>query len=183
MTKNSKKIMSIAALVLLLVVTSGVIAFTYSRYTSGATGSVGVTIAAWKVKVNTTDITATNTFTLTAGNFANNTYVKDNLIAPGVTAKIPVELDATGTEVSVDYKIEISGTITVTPANAKIKLKNGAAVEGTIDKDASNKKKTIEVEIVWENNEANNAADTANGTSTSLTATIPLKVTATQKVA
>ena len=39
MTKNSKKIMSIAALVLLLVVTSGVIAFTYSRYTSGATGS------------------------------------------------------------------------------------------------------------------------------------------------
>ena len=88
-----------------------------------------------------------------------------------------------GTEVSVDYKIEISGSITVTPANAKIKLKNGAAVEGTIDKDASNKKKTIEVEIVWENNEANNAADTANGTSTSLTATIPLKVTATQKVA
>ena len=95
MTKNSKKIMSMAALVLLLVVTSGVIAFTYSRYTSGATGSVGVTIAAWKVKVNTADITANNTFTLTAGNFANNANVKDNLIAPGVPATITVKIDAT----------------------------------------------------------------------------------------
>ena len=181
--KNNKKV-TIVALLLLIAVTTGVIALTYSRYTSEATGNASAQIAKWSIKVGGTPITTANqTITLTEVNFVPNANVAANKIAPGVTAKIPVELDATGTEVSVDYKIEISGTITVTPSNAKIKLKNGAAVEGTIDKDASNKKKTIEVEIVWENNEANNAADTANGTSTSLTATIPLKVTATQKVA
>ena len=181
--KNNKKV-TIVALLLLIAVTTGVIALTYSRYTSEATRNPSAQIPKWTNKVGGTPITtAKQTITLTEVNFVQNANVAANKIAPGVTAKIPVELDATGTEVSVDYKIEISGSITVTPANSKISLKNGAAVVGTIDKDASNKKKTIEVEIVWENNEANNAADTANGTSTSLTATIPLKVTATQKVA
>lgn len=193
MTKNSKKIMSTAALVLLLVVTSGVIAFTYSRYTSGATGSVGVTIAAWKVKVNTTDITANNTFTLTAGNFANNTYVKDNLIAPGVTATIPVKIDATGAEVTMEYTITVSA-LTVTPANANIiieekdgwtKTGNTWTKTGTIAHDRTGRVDTINIPLKWVdgNSTSANAADTANGTATTLSVTIPVSVTAKQKIA
>jgi len=104
MTKNSKKIMSTAALVLLLVVTSGVIAFTYSRYTSGATGSVGVTIAAWKVKVNTADITANNKYRFDV--MAKGT-LEGNTVTTAVIKSAYVEVSDRATTTVVGYKNRI----------------------------------------------------------------------------
>lgn len=192
---------SVFAIVILAVLIS-LIGGTYARYISTASANGSVEIAKWAVKVNETDITsATSTFDLTFT--AENANTVPGKVAPGGKAVANVEIDLTGTEVSVDFdcaldaagkeilktafgdnyadKVTVAvGTPTLSDgaANMTIDAANKAV---TVGSSAMSGKVIVPITLTWTNADANDAADTATGVVGS-TVQIPVSLSVKQKI-
>lgn len=198
--KNSAKKWTILALILFLLV--AIISGTYTRYTSTATGSGNVSIAKWAVSVNTENISnATSTFDLTFT--ASNTDTVPNKVAPGGTATAYVDIDLTGTEVSVDFTCALAAAsatnlTTVFGANYadKVTLAVGTpALQGetsnmtlsgttvTVGTSAMSGVVRVPITLTWNdlNTSAANTADTNTGV-TKTTLTVPVDLSVTQHI-
>lgn len=104
MKKNKMMRMASALLVATLLSTS-VIAGTFAKYTSNATGTDTATVAEWKVSVNDADITDSDTFTYNfEDNWActGNGTVDSNLLAPGTSGHFTVTVK-NESDVQLDY--------------------------------------------------------------------------------
>ncbi len=167
---------------LALVLMAAVIGSTYARYVSTSTGNGSVEIAKWAVKVNGTDIsTASGTFKLDFT--AKDSDTVSGKVAPGGTASAYVDVDLTGTEVSVDFSCELGDAANLcsvfgedyaskvavsvgTPvlkdsasnmsldAAKKIVKVGSAAMNGTV---------RVPITLTWTDHNDNSAADTAAG--------------------
>lgn len=198
--KSSAKKWTILALILFLLV--AIISGTYTRYTSTATGSGNVSIAKWAVSVNNKDMSnATATFDLTFT--ANNTDTVPNKIAPEGTATAYVDIDLTGTEVSVDFTCALASAAstnlsTVFGANYanKVTLKVGTpALQGknsnmtlsgttvTVGSSAMSGVVRVPITLTWDdlNTTVANTADTNTGV-TQTTLTVPVELNVTQHI-
>ena len=199
-TSSAKKWTLLALVIFLLV---AVIGGTYTRYTSTATGNGDVSIAKWSVKVNNdTDIsTATANFDLTFT--ANNDNTVSNKIAPGGTATAYVDIDLTGTEVSVDFTCALAtaastnlnsvfganyadkvtlevGTPTLQGTTSNMTLQGTTVTVGT---SAMSGTVRVPITLTWTdlNTEIPNTADTNTG-ATKTTLTVPVTLNATQHI-
>lgn len=179
--KGNKKILALALLLLLIGVSFG----TYAIYKSSASSSTTVSTANWVIKVNTQDIVSSNSFTIRAADvdWSGVTHSKvSGKIAPGDSGTITVLLDATGSEVDVDYTIAL-GTVTSTGTGTNSNFSVAAAtpgdLTGTIAYNATSMQKSVTFNVVWTavNDAESNTADVnwANAT-----ITVPVTVTATQ---
>lgn len=198
--KSSAKKWTILALILFLLV--AIISGTYTRYTSTATGSGNVSIAQWAVSVNNEDMSnATATFDLTFT--ANNTDTVPNKIAPEGTATAYVDIDLTGTEVSVDFTCALASAAstnlsTVFGANYadKVTLEVGTpALQGTtsnmtlsgttvtVGSSAMSGVVRVPITLTWDdlNTTVANTADTNTGV-TQTTLTVPVELNVTQHI-
>lgn len=180
--KGDKKYLVIVLLLLLIAVTFG----TYAIYKSSATGSTSVDAAAWVVKVNNTNIvtSSTHTFDLGTVTWASSDHVTSGKIAPGSTGTVTLTLDATGTDVSLDYAVSIKSVKVnnVEIQNVPISV-SGSNLTGTILVSASNKEISIPLTLTW----AGATTDTDEKNATDLTMqgksiTIEVEVAATQKL-
>ena len=183
--KGNKKILAVALLLLLVAVSFG----TYAIYKTVANSdSATVSAAAWEIKVNNTDVvTSTHTFTLGQINWGTQTHVAEGKIAPGSTGTVDLVLDASNTEVSLDYTVSI-GQVTVGGSavpNGTITVTSGgnSSASGTILLSNSNKVVTVPLTIAWagaaDDGDSKNATDVGlEGEEISITVT----VTATQKL-
>ncbi len=181
--KGNKKLLVIAAL--LLVACAGFA--TYAIYRSSATGTATVATATWSVKVNSTDI-ETNAFTFGADdvNWTTNPG-KNGKIAPGATGTITLEIDATGSEVDVDYTVSV-GTIKVAGSdntNTDFTVTPATSTDGsgtiTYSTTANAMKKTITLNVVWSGADSDQPTkDTADKAMAGKNITIPVTVTAKQ---
>ena len=174
----------------LCLVTTSLLSVTLAKYASALTGTGNVAIAKWAFKagVNGTDIaTDGSTFSLSETKKAN-ANVAAGKIAPGDEGSIVVKLDATGSEVAIDYEIELDKT-NLTKTGSVIKFYSNAdctteitdKFTGTIALAAVSA--PVEKTIYWKWDTASaDSADTAAGIDGS-TETFDIKVTATQKVA
>ena len=180
------------AIALLLVVY--LISSTYARYSTEGKANGKVEIAKWAVAMKADDGTlldsTTKDITFTV---QSNTDVVPGKIAPAVTAK--AELDLTGTEVSVDFTPTIGNyTSTGIPSADKITL-TSELEDGTIGSSnyiqvgesaftAENGKKKVTLTLTWQNDDDNNADDTATGEleDGSRTLTIPITLTVQQHI-
>lgn len=184
MKKGNKKILVIALLLLLI----GAGIATYAIYRTSAIGTATVATATWSVKVNGTD-TETGSFTFGANDitWTTNTSANNGKIAPGSTGTITLEIDATGTEVNVDYTATV-GTIlvngvantnsgfTVTPATS-----SDAAGTISYSTTANAMKKTLTFNVVWTGAETDTTSkDQADMAMDGINITIPITVTAKQ---
>ena len=187
------QVISIIAILLIIVLAVYFVAGTYARYSTAGSVEASADIAKWAVTIKANDepvTTETKEITFTVD---KNADVVNGKIAPGVTATATVELDLTGTEVSVDVLAEVgelqsgvsSDKITLTPTitgmtttdgTTTISLPNGEAFT------AENGKKTVELKLSWENDDTNNASDTAIGTAGG-TLTVPVSFTVKQHIA
>ncbi len=184
MKKGNKKLLVVALLLLLVVASYG----TYAIYKSSATGTTTADVAAWAVTVNNTDIVASDTLTGANIVWNNNANVKPGKIAPGSTGTLTITIDASASEVGVDYAIAL-GAITVngdTVTNSQLTVAphNDGENAGSIaySATAANMVKTVVYDVTWNavDTEAQNEADMAlKGAQIS----IPVTVTATQKTA
>lgn len=199
MAKNERKTRTKRAIfvVIALLLVAYLISSTYARYSTVGEANGKVDIAKWAVVMtadNGTKLNSTTqdiTFTV-----QSNTEVVPGKIAPAVTAKAEIELDLTGTEVSVDFTPTIGAyTPSTLPSADKITLTS--AVEGgtvgssnyipLVDNSAftaSNGKKKVTLTLTWANDDENNADDTATGmlADGSRTITIPVTLTVQQHI-
>ena len=153
MKKFNRGLLVITALLLVITISLS----TYAIYKSSATGDATASVATWAVTVNNDNIVTSNSLTFDSNSitWAANEHVAAGKIAPGKTGTITFEIDASSSEVSVDYEITI-GTIkvgnTAIDNNAITATVAGADATGTILYDATdsdNMKKTVTLNIVW----------------------------------
>lgn len=104
MKKNKKALMIIVLLVLIVLTT----AWAFSKYTTTVTGNGTARVAAWSFEVNGPEGSTIENVALTDTTIKEGTLV-DGRIAPGTSGSFDIEIDASGSEVGVDYIIEISG--------------------------------------------------------------------------
>ena len=199
MAKNERKTRTKRAIfvVIALLLVAYLISSTYARYSTVGKANGKVDIAKWAVVMTADDGTTLNsttqdiTFTV-----QSNTEVVPGKIAPAVTAKAEIELDLTGTEVSVDFTPTIGAyTPSTLPSADKITL-TSAVEGGTVGSSnyiplvgnsaftASNGKKKVTLTLTWANDDENNADDTATGmlADESRTITIPVTLTVQQHI-
>ncbi len=167
--KNKKnRVLGILIALLLVVGAVG----TYALYNKTFEGIKGTAeVAKWSValKQGETDLSETKKVTFTAD---ESETVKDNKVAPGRGATATIKLDATGTEVLVDYIVSVTGdnlptgaTITATPANGQLGF---------------DENQDIVLKLTWP--ESANGTDTEFGEAAS-NITVDVTVTATQATA
>lgn len=199
MAKNERKTRTKRAIfvVIALLLVAYLISSTYARYSTVGKANGKVDIAKWAVVMTADDGTTLNsttqdiTFTV-----QSNTEVVPGKIAPAVTAKAEIELDLTGTEVSVDFTPTIGAyTPSTLPSADKITL-TSAVEGGTVGSSnyiplvgnsaftANNGKKKVTLTLTWANDDENNADDTATGmlADGSRTITIPVTLTVQQHI-
>ena len=199
MAKNERKTRTKRAIfvVIALLLVAYLISSTYARYSTVGNANGKVDIAKWAVVMKADDGTTLNSTTQDITfKVQSNTEVVPGKIAPAVTAKAEIELDLTGTEVSVDFTPTISAyTPSTLPSADKITLTS--AVEGLtvgssnyiplVDNSAftaRNGKKKVTLTLTWANDNENNANDTATGmlADGSRTITIPVTLTVQQHI-
>ena len=201
MAKNERKTRTKRAIfvVIALLLVAYLISSTYARYSTVGKADGKVDIAKWAVVMKSDGKTLNSTTQNITFTVQSNTEVVPGKIAPAVTAKAEIELDLTGTEVSVDFTPTIgSYTPSTLPSADKIKLTS--AVEGTKDNKvgrsnyiplvdnkaftAENGKKKVTLTLTWANDDENNADDTATGmlADGSRTITIPVTLTVQQHI-
>lgn len=176
---------------LLLIAGAGV--YTYARYTSSFVGTGTAEVAKWSVNLKQGGSAVAENFELTITPNENE-FVAEGKMAPGRTATAKLVLDLTGTEVAVDYEIDLSSVPNL-PEGMEI-----ASVKATVDGEQAqelnqtngvysgyvalaNVSKTITFDITlnWENLEANNTANTNTGKAAA-DISIPVTVTAKQHI-
>ena len=144
-TRNKPVIILLALLLITAIVFS---MYAYAKYKTTLTGNGTATVAKWSFKVNGQTQTIPDIDLATTMKKVNN--VAENKIAPGTEGSFDLNLDATGSEVAVDYNIKLA--ITEKPTNLKFYLDNTyeteiAETEGTLNVSGSIPLETINTPI------------------------------------
>lgn len=116
--RKSKDVLFIIIVVLLVVVLVGLIGYAFARYVTIHNGQTTAQIANWSFKV--TDGTHNNNIMINLADtrIANDsTTVEQGYIGPGTKGQFTLTADATGSEVSIIYNIDID--VTNIPKNLK----------------------------------------------------------------
>ena len=100
--KKKKTILLVIA-VLLVIILSFMIGKTFSKYVSEVKGTGTAEIANWVFKVNGKEDVVQNVNLLST---YNNETLINNKVAPGTSGNFNIVVDATGSEVGVDYTVQ-----------------------------------------------------------------------------
>ena len=147
-TKNNTK--PIVILLVLTLITATIFSmYAYSKYKTTLTGNGTATVAKWSFKVNGQTQTIPDIDLTQTMDTHNN--VAEGKIAPGTSGHFDLELDATGSEVSIDYNVKLA--ITEKPTNLKFYLDNTyeteiAETEGTLNVSGSIPLETINAPLI-----------------------------------
>ena len=193
--KNDIKFISIFIIIVLLAfLYLGV--NTYSKYRKQVAAKGEATVARWLIKVNTEDIRGktqlTNNITPV---WDANSYVKDDLIAPGSTGYFEITIDATQVDVDFNYEIENLNDSTAALPDLIITsyqinggtetTTTGNKITGEIAKNTNST--VIKAYIKWDDDPStqsmDNQADTTFAQQADTTADISLRLKFTQKTA
>lgn len=174
MKKNHAARLGALALALTLVSTC-LMGGTLAKYTTTVTGTATATVAKWSFKANgetatIADIDLGNTLKYNANNIISK------VIAPGTEGSFDIIVDATGSEVGIDYTIRFSD-VKNKPTNLlfykdsehkdpinDLFIPGNTGFDGIIDANATDKTVTKTVYWAWSYNSTDNdVADTAYG--------------------
>ena len=112
---KSKNKGAVVVLALALIVAIILSMYAYSKYTSTLTGNGTATVAKWSFKVNGQTQTIPDIDLATTMKENNN--VVEGKLAPGTEGSFDLNLDATGSEVAIDYNIKL--VVTEKPTNLR----------------------------------------------------------------
>lgn len=162
MKKSKKIIFVVVAIIAILVSFLGGQA--YAKYMSKVTGNGTAEIASWKFKVNENE---EKMQTISLKSTMNNSTLVNNKIAPGTDGNFQIKLDATGTEVGINYVIKFENE-TQKPTNLKF-VYNGNTYDsleqlqkdliGTINTNDEEKVKDITIGWNWKYETGSNAQE------------------------
>ena len=175
-SKQNKGIFGALCIMLIMLLITGAGGYTYARYMSQEKGTGSADIANWAFEI-TKNGEETKTINLTST--ATKSTLVNGKIAPGTAGEFIIALNAIGSEVSVDYKLEFANEknkpdnimFTYNGNNYK-SLSEIDDITGTFGVNET-KTKIIKISWVWLYQtgstdsviEANDKLDTQNGTS------------------
>ena len=149
MNLKKKSIIAVAIIIsLILIILAG---YTFSKYFASVTGKATAEIAAWSFKANAgSENAALSDIKLEPTNGTK--------IAPGTNGEFKIKVDSIGSDVDVNYRVEISQE--KLPANMKFNIKGetqtfstmaalaNSKLTGTLDS-SNNQQKTYTIEWNW----------------------------------
>jgi len=148
-------------ILLILIIISLLIGYTFAKYYSSYEGNSELKVAKWSFKVDGWSTSETKQISLI--DTADKVDLEDGKIAPGFEGNVELQLDATDSEVDVEYYVEAK-EFGHKPSNLFFKAKiDGELTEsystleelatkelkGTILKSDSQKIKNIEIYCIW----------------------------------
>ena len=152
--KKNKKVL-IIALVLLAITLSFIGGRTFSKYIAEVNGSGTADIANWVFKVNGQEDSVQNVNLLST---YNNETLVNNKVAPGTSGSFNIVIDATGSEVGVDYDVTFLNE-SEKPQNLVFMYDDTKYstiqdleqdLSGTINANDENKTRTITIDWEWQ---------------------------------
>lgn len=165
-----KKKAIIIVAILVAIILSFIGGQTYSKYVTEVRGDGTAQIATWDFKVNGQK---EEVQTIPLSSTYDSSTLVNGKIAPGTEGVFQIIVDATGSDVGIDYKIKFADE-TTKPANLKFYyqeveydsiLELGDALSGTIDADADTngegKVKTFDIKWKWNYETGNNPGEIA----------------------
>ena len=161
-----KKTIAIIA-ILVAIILSFVGGQTYSKYVTEVRGDGTAQIATWDFKVNGQK---EEVQTISLGSTYDSSTLVNGKIAPGTEGNFQIKVDATGSDVGIDYKIKFSDE-TTKPTNLKFYyqeveydsiLELGDALSGTINANDKNKSKTFDIKWKWNYETGSNPTEIAS---------------------
>lgn len=172
--KKSKKIV-LLVIAIIAILLSFVGGHAYAKYMSRVTGKGTADIASWSFKVNENE---EKLQTISLKSTINNTTLVNNKIAPGTEGEFQIKIDATSSEVGVNYVVKFENE-SQKPTNLKFIYSGNTYnsltdlqqdLTGTINANDENKVKTLTVAWNWkyetgntvEEISANDLIDTQN---------------------
>lgn len=162
-----KKKAVIIIAILVAIILSFVGGQTYSKYVTEVRGDGTAQIATWDFKVNGQK---EEVQTISLGSTYDSSTLVNGKIAPGTEGNFQIKVDATGSDVGIDYKIKFSDE-TTKPTNLKFYyqeveynsiLELGEALSGTINADDENKSKTFDIKWKWNYETGSNPTEIAS---------------------
>lgn len=162
-----KKKAVIIIAILVAIILSFVGGQTYSKYVTEVRGDGTAQIATWDFKVNGQK---EEVQTISLGSTYDSSTLVNGKIAPGTEGNFQIKVDATGSDVGIDYKIKFADE-TTKPTNLKFYyqeveydsvLELGDALSGTINADDENKSKTFDIKWKWNYETGSNPTEVAS---------------------
>lgn len=150
--RKRKKIVLLTIAVIFAVILSFIGGNVFAKYMSKVEGQGTADIASWKFKVNENEEKLQR---ISLESTINNETLSNYKVAPGTEGSFQIKLDATGTEVGVNYKIAFenetqkpTNLIFIYQGNNYNSIKELEQIlAGTIN--ANEKEKTKVIEISW----------------------------------
>lgn len=163
--KKSKKIvlLSIAIFAIILSFLGG---HAYAKYMSKVTGQGTADIASWNFKVNEK---ADKIQTISLKSTINNGTLVNNKIAPGTEGNFQIKIDATGSDVGINYIVKFENE-SQKPTNLKFTYDGETynsitelekVLTGTINSNDQNKVKTLMIGWNWKYETGSSAQEIA----------------------
>ena len=153
MTNKKKRVLIVAILSMIVISFMG--GQSFSKYISQVKGYGQFDIAKWSFLVNGQE-SSMNTIDLSST--CNNGTLINNKIAPGTEGNFNIEIDATGSEVGIQYQVTFDEK-SQKPNNLFFIYNRSTyanfsdlayALKGVINADAENKKISIPIKWIWE---------------------------------
>ena len=151
-------------------VTILIITETFALFETNASGTAEMDIGAWKILVNDVDLSLTQTISPNVIAYSSSQHTRAGRFAPGTTATYDIEIDASESDVSVEYEITIDDSTVEDYDNIYFTIKdlsNNQTVvtnttTGTILLGANNRVKNLQLGLVWDT--SNSSYDQSDST-------------------
>ena len=106
MRKNKKKTLFIILLISVLIVLA--VGYTYSKYRQSVNISATSAVAKWSFTGSFSDSKHSTVKTISLADTVNSDSILEKRIAPGTNGKFSIVIDATGSEIDLDYDVTVS---------------------------------------------------------------------------
>lgn len=165
MTNKKKVLIALAILTVILLAFIGGQA--YAKYVSEVRGEGIAEVATWSFKVNGQDEQVES---INLASTCNNETLVDNKIAPGTSGSFNILVDATGSEVGINYNITFTEEENK-PQNLKFEYNDTEYnsikdleddLSGTINANDENKTRTLNVKWKWNYETGSNPTEIAS---------------------
>ena len=165
--KISYKLLFVAIFV--LAITTLIIVETYALFESNATGNSEFNVGRWIIYLNNNDVKETRTISLNDFVYTSSSHTQSGYFAPGSQAYFDLIIDASNSDVSVAYELEIDDTVITDYPNIYFTVTDlstnqpvvGSTYNGLIRLSDANKVDSLRINLVWDNQSQYDDTDTS----------------------
>ena len=143
--------------IFLMLIISLVVVDTFALFETNAESTNNMEIGKWKILLNNNDISLVKTISLNNFTYNNGVHTENNYFAPGSSASFDVVIDATQSDVSMEYDLEIDTSSISDYPNINFTILNVGTNEmltssnynGIIYLNDQNRVITLRIAVVW----------------------------------